>query len=186
MPEAAAADGNILAPSDTASLPPPPASFNCCCNIARFPTGDGSGWVTLPPAALSSPATILFIGTLPTVPLVTSPITGGWAATCGTDTCTGRFWAGIAGDGLRPGKFVGSSSFTVAGTLVVTGGAAADPASEAVRENAGPETTDAAVGPPASGRGEGLVGNGVVAGEGMDTGPVFEGGVRGSTSELLS
>lgn len=81
---------------------------------------------------------------------------------------------------------MGSFFLTAAGTLAVTDGAAADPESEAVRENAGPETTDAAVGPPASGRGEGLVGNGVVAGEGMDTGPVLEGGVRGSTSELLS
>lgn len=185
MPEAAAVDVNILAPSDTASPPAVPASFNCCCKNARFPIGEGSGWVTLPPAALSSPATIVFIGPLPTVPLVTSPI-GGWAATCGTVTCNGRFWAGIAGDGLRTGKIVGSSSFTATDTLAVTGGAAADPVSEAVRENAGPETTDAAMGPPASARGEGLVGKGVVAGEGMGVVPVFEGGVRGGTSELFS
>lgn len=92
----------------------------------------------------------------------------------------------MAGDGLRPGKIVGSSSFTATDTLAVTGGAASDPVSKAVQENAGPETTNAAVGPPPSARGEGLVGKGVIAGEGMDMEPVFEGGVWGGMSELLS
>jgi hypothetical protein len=91
----------------------------------------------------------------------------------------------MAGDGLRPGETVGSSSFAATDTLAVTGGAAADPVSEAVRENAGPDTTDAAVGPLASARGEGL-GKGVVAGEGIGMDPIFEGGVQGGMSELLS